>query len=60
MVDKPVDLHQKIDYLHDKIDDLNTRLKASGNFEMKMKFIDFIDNSIQRITYVEGRKAKDK
>lgn len=54
--DKPVDLREKIEYLHEKIDHLQGQINKSGLFELKMKFIDFIDNTIERLYALENKK----
>lgn len=54
--DKPVDLREKIEYLHEKIDHLQEQINKSGLFELKMKFIDFIDNTIERLYALENKK----
>ena len=60
MNNKPVDLQDKIEHLTDKIDHINRQLKASGNFEMKMKFIDFIDTTIEKLYNMENRRDAKK
>jgi 2,3-bisphosphoglycerate-independent phosphoglycerate mutase len=54
--DKPVDLNEKLDYLHQKIDEVNCQLRTSGNFELKMKFIDYVDNCIEQIYNLDKNK----
>ena len=60
MNNKPVDLQEKIEHLSDKIDHINRQLKASGNFEMKMKFIDFIDTTIEKLYNMENRRDANR
>lgn len=54
--DRPVELSEKIAYLHDKIDFVNSQVKQTGLFELKMKFIDYIDTCIERIYNLDNNK----
>lgn len=47
--DQPVTLIEKIEYLTDKINQTHRQVKQTEFFELKMRFIEFIDTSIERI-----------
>lgn len=47
----------KIEYLHDKIDFVNKQVREGGSFEFKMKFIDFVDTTIERLYQLDSKKA---
>lgn len=53
---KPVDLAEKIDYLHEKIDHVHAQVKRNGAFELRMKFIEYIDTSIENIYNLANNK----
>lgn len=53
---QPVDLVEKVEYLHEKIDYLHAQVKQHGKFELKMKFIEYIDNCIEKIYTLDSKQ----
>lgn len=52
---KPVQLPEKVEFLHEKIDFMHQQVKQSGQFELKMRFIEFVDCSIEKICALDGK-----